>query len=68
MNSKGFGSGRGLILSYYPGLYLEGQNITKSSGSIAGPRAKIWNRDPPSRKQECYHSTTTFGGLQKVAF
>jgi hypothetical protein len=47
------GSGRGLILRFYPSIYLEGlRKATKLSVRIAGPRAEILTRDLPSTKQE----------------
>jgi hypothetical protein len=49
MNYKDLvGSGRGLILRYYPGIRLEGlRKTTKSSISMAGHRGRVSNQGPP---------------------
>jgi hypothetical protein len=61
------GSGRDLILWYYPRISLKIlRRTTKKSVGIAGLQADIWTWDLPNTKQECrpwrsvlspYHST-----------
>jgi hypothetical protein len=42
------GSGRGIILKYYPGIRLEGlRRTTKTSIRIAGRRGRDMNPGPP---------------------
>jgi hypothetical protein len=56
------GSGRGLILRYYPGISPEGhRKITKNSIRKAGSRAEIWTGTFRIRKWSDNRSTTTFG-------
>jgi hypothetical protein len=48
------GSGRSLILRYYPNIYLEKLRKNKNSSvRIADLRAEIRNLDLPNMKQEC---------------
>jgi hypothetical protein len=42
------GSGRGLILRYYPGIRLEGLRKTTNSVTVAG----LWGRDPTVNKMQ----------------
>jgi hypothetical protein len=51
MNDELEGTGRGLILRYYPGIRLEG--FRKISVSVADLRAEILSRDLPKTKQKC---------------
>jgi hypothetical protein len=48
------GSGRGLILRFYPGIRLEGLRNTAKKLRISGLRAKIWTRDLQNTEQECW--------------
>jgi hypothetical protein len=48
------GNGRGLILKYYAGIYLEERKkTTKTSVKVAGLRVKIWIWELLSKKQDC---------------
>jgi hypothetical protein len=49
------GSGRGLTLSYYSSICLDGlRQSRKTSDREASLRAEIWTRDLPNSKQECW--------------
>jgi uncharacterized protein with HEPN domain len=50
---KGFGSGRGLILRYYPGIHLEELWKTTKNIVLSNLWAKISTQDIPNTRQEC---------------
>jgi hypothetical protein len=43
---------RGIILSYYRGIFLQGLRKTTKNVRIAGLRAEIWTEDLPNAMQE----------------
>jgi hypothetical protein len=53
MNLKGYGSGHGLILRYYPGIFLEGLSKTmKKLSKDSCSMGQGLNRNLPNMKQE----------------
>jgi hypothetical protein len=51
MNSKGFGSSRGLILRTYPGIHLEGlRKTTKTLSQNSRPQGRDLNSGPPENE------------------
>jgi len=56
------GSGRGLILRYYPGIRLEGlRKTTKTSIRIAGRRGRDLNPGPPEYETGTFLENGEFG-------